>query len=336
MSPSVPRPLSRLGHAIPVFIIMAIVVWSYYAFVVSLSHSVPTEEIRTFYLIVYHIAFVLFVVSYTRAVLSDPGKIPPQFYLTPAEKEQLDRVTDPGQYLEEVASRLPVHETTMTLSVRYCEVCVCIKPDRSHHCSVCERCILKMDHHCPWINNCVGFRNYKFFNTFLLFAWSYCLTISMCVAPWAVFLWNRQPEMDPISEIDKFNVMVVFFIASMFFLAVSSLWFFHMFLTAKNKSTLEMGRSARFRDEETSSENPYDIGCRSNCTEVYGTGPLMVCPVYTTKGNGVLFPRDHANRNSGDTRRLLSTNGIYNSDEESGEEMTLYDGNIALNLDPAA
>lgn len=57
--------------------------------------------------------------------------------------------------------------------IRYCDTCELIKPDRCHHCSICDRyappvqlstvcsrmyalsfvvcrCVLKMDHHCPW------------------------------------------------------------------------------------------------------------------------------------------------------------------------------------------
>jgi len=31
---------------------------------------------------------------------------------------------------------------------RYCDHCHTIKPDRCHHCSMCDRCVARMDHHC--------------------------------------------------------------------------------------------------------------------------------------------------------------------------------------------
>lgn len=66
----------------------------------------------------------------------------------------------------------------MNGSVRFCEKCKIIKPDRAHHCSVCSCCVLKMDHHCPWVNNCVNFYNYKYFVLFLGYALVYCLYVA--------------------------------------------------------------------------------------------------------------------------------------------------------------
>lgn len=51
----------------------------------------------------------------------------------------------------------------------YCKVCLLPKPPRTHHCSVCDRCVFKMDHHCPWINGCVGYQNHRHFALFLLY-----------------------------------------------------------------------------------------------------------------------------------------------------------------------
>ncbi|XP_068618220.1 palmitoyltransferase ZDHHC16B isoform X2 [Battus philenor] len=50
-----------------------------------------------------------------------------------------------------------------------CKKCISPKPPRTHHCSVCDRCILAMDHHCPWLNNCVGYFNARYFYLYMVY-----------------------------------------------------------------------------------------------------------------------------------------------------------------------
>ncbi len=51
--------------------------------------------------------------------------------------------------------------------MRQCKKCDCFKDERTHHCSVCNKCVLKMDHHCVVLNNCIGEKNYKYFVSYL-------------------------------------------------------------------------------------------------------------------------------------------------------------------------
>ncbi|KAG7346822.1 DHHC palmitoyltransferase [Nitzschia inconspicua] len=44
-----------------------------------------------------------------------------------------------------------------------CQQCHIQRPPRCHHCYTCHRCILQYDHHCVWLNNCVGWGNYRHF-----------------------------------------------------------------------------------------------------------------------------------------------------------------------------
>ncbi|XP_050497182.1 palmitoyltransferase ZDHHC16B [Diabrotica virgifera virgifera] len=63
----------------------------------------------------------------------------------------------------------PPQDELIQEAVSICKKCISPKPPRTHHCSACNRCILKMDHHCPWINNCVGFKNHRYFFLYMVF-----------------------------------------------------------------------------------------------------------------------------------------------------------------------
>mmetsp|Transcript_39195 Transcript_39195/g.63162 ORF Transcript_39195/g.63162 Transcript_39195/m.63162 type:complete len:423 (+) Transcript_39195:1-1269(+) len=57
----------------------------------------------------------------------------------------------------------------------WCDKCDAEKPEGTHHCSRCKRCVYRMDHHCVFLNNCVGSGNHRYFLLFLFW-----VTVATC------------------------------------------------------------------------------------------------------------------------------------------------------------
>ena len=49
----------------------------------------------------------------------------------------------------------------------YCRTCKIWRPPRASHCPECDVCVEMLDHHCPFVGNCVGKRNHKYFLLFV-------------------------------------------------------------------------------------------------------------------------------------------------------------------------
>ncbi|CAN0004941.1 unnamed protein product, partial [Phaeothamnion confervicola] len=49
-----------------------------------------------------------------------------------------------------------------------CYTCQLERPLRSKHCRVCRRCVGCFDHHCPFVGNCVGKSNYRWFFMYIV------------------------------------------------------------------------------------------------------------------------------------------------------------------------
>jgi len=86
-------------------------------------------------------------------------------------------------------NRLEINEK-FGIQFRRCDKCLVVRPLRVHHCSVCKGCVMRMDHHCPWINNCVGQFNQKFFILFCFYCFSGCLYACVITGYYVVYL-NR-------------------------------------------------------------------------------------------------------------------------------------------------
>ncbi|XVE75385.1 hypothetical protein DITRI_Ditri12bG0090200 [Diplodiscus trichospermus] len=145
----------RKFFSIPIVAVLLLMGFVYYITVFIFIEDWVGLQSSAGYLnaMIFSLLASLCLFSFFVGVLTDSGNIPSS-YLPDVEDSP---VSDQEPKKNGVQSK-------------YCDKCAVYKPPRAHHCRVCRKCILRMDHHCLWINNCVGYWNYKAFFNLILYA----------------------------------------------------------------------------------------------------------------------------------------------------------------------
>jgi len=244
-----------------------------------------------------HVVAGLLMVSYVRTIASEPGYVPVEFYLEHENVSEANRMV-----------------------IKMCSKCQRPKPPRTHHCRACGRCILKMDHHCPWVNNCVAFRNYKFFVLFVTYLPVACFTVIVLCIPYLISI-----DYTKTFDMWKIQVFAVVAVCALFGLSLSGFAGVHYSLIWRNETTIEnfdrerseaKARLDRRRGRETRSgpyHNQFDLHSgRKNFEQVFGTNPwLWFLPVRSTPGDGTDFPIVPPD---------FERNAIFSNDDDGGAD----------------
>ncbi|XP_041739673.2 palmitoyltransferase ZDHHC18-B-like [Coregonus clupeaformis] len=219
------------------------------------------------------VLFVFVVISLLQTSFTDPGILP---RATPDEAADIEKQIDnsgsstyrPPPRTKEVMINQQV------VKLKYCFTCKMFRPPRTSHCSLCDNCVERFDHHCPWLGNCVGKRNYRFFYTFIVSLSFLTVFIFGCVATHlALRAQGGRGLMFALQESPASAVELVICLFSVW--SILGLSGFHTYLVASNLTTNEDIKgswSGKSGAEDTG--NPYSYNnIVTNCCSVL-CGPM--------------------------------------------------------------
>jgi hypothetical protein len=120
-----------------------------------------------------------------------------------------------------------------------------------------------MDHHCPWINNCIGFWNRKYFMLLLVYVLlsTYFIVVTMgydffLTLKWEldVFYYAREQQ-NQTKLVRTLLIQVSYVLTCIISVLMTMFLRFHIFLATTNKTTIE-----NLDKKGKPYKSPYDIG----------------------------------------------------------------------------
>uniref|UniRef100_A0A8C1Z0H8 Palmitoyltransferase n=1 Tax=Cyprinus carpio TaxID=7962 RepID=A0A8C1Z0H8_CYPCA len=185
---------------------------------------------------------------------------------------------------EETQDMIP--QSTKSIRLRRCGRCLVQQPMRSKHCQTCQHCVRRYDHHCPWIENCVGERNHRWFVLYL--------AVQLVVLLWGLYMaWSGFSQAPTWQLWLRSNGVLLGAAAAVAVLSLTVLLLLgsHLYLVSLNTTTWEFMSRHRisYLKHCGADENPFDRGTLRNLWSFFCIWePVVWEHVYFKQGNDTI------------------------------------------------